>query len=98
MSAYESTRVERSFERRRCPHCGSGLFKQLRKTANPDLRRCERCHLVFDLYKEGVQPRPKPKKPEATKSGVKGLPREREFKPLRRNPFELWDLAMEIRR
>lgn len=97
MSAYESTRTERAFSRRRCPHCNAGAFKRLPAAvgSSPNLRKCNACHRVFDLFKDTQ----KAEKPTAhTKSGVVPVPcREREWKPLVRNPFEHMRLAMVTR-
>lgn len=93
----EVNRPERAFQRRRCPKCGCGLYKRLHQAANPNLRECDRCAHVFHLHTEGVQ-EGVAAKAVVEKSGVVPVPcREREFKPLRRDPFEHQRLAMTTR-
>lgn len=89
-------RPEAKFTRRRCPQCGTGKYKRLIAAKNPNLRQCEKGH-VFHLFNDGVREGPAKALP-AVKSGVIPAPvREREFKLLKRNPFELRDLALLTR-
>lgn len=54
-----SDNVTRSFERRRCPGCGSGQYT--RDVNQPStMRKCESCGRVFHLEREGVRPSDKP--------------------------------------
>lgn len=98
MSTYESARPNQKFHRRRCPHCNAGQFQRVVKATNPNLRKCVTCKGLFDLYAEGVVPVEHASKHAAEKSGVIPVPcREREFRPLVRDPFAFMRLCMETR-
>ena len=98
MSDYESARPNAKFHRRRCPHCNAGQFQKVVKATNPNLRKCVTCKGLFDLITEAVVPVERVSKHAPEKSGVIPVPcREREFRPLKRDPFEFMRLAMVIR-
>ena len=72
-----------------CPHCKSErVGKNGRDKYGEQTYQCKGCNRHFRYERA----------PKAAKSGVIPVPcREREFKPLRRNPFAHAELALLIR-